>query len=139
MSQSCMYCLRGEALAGVALEICPLEVSTLYLFKNQYYRGRCIVALNDHKRELFELSADQLARFAKDVARAAAAIQKAFSPDKINYAIFGDNVSHVHMHLVPKYKGGPDWGGSFEITPRQEVTLSAQEYDERSRRIWALL
>jgi diadenosine tetraphosphate (Ap4A) HIT family hydrolase len=40
----------------------------------------------------------------RDVAQVAAAIEKAFQPDKIHYSAFGDTMPHVHFHIVPKYK-----------------------------------
>lgn len=50
-----------------------------------------------------------------DVARTASAIQRAVGAEKINYAIYGDLMPHVHFHLVPKRPGAPDWGGPFRM------------------------
>ena len=46
---------------------------------------------------------------------------------KINYAIYGDIVSHFHVHLVPKHRDGLQWGGPFTDT-LPKVTLSAEEF-----------
>ena len=64
-----------------------------------------------------------------DVARAANALHKAFRPDKVNYGAYGDTGCHLHMHLVPKYKGGDEWGGVFQMNP-QKTYLSEEEYEE---------
>ena len=53
----------------------------------------------------------------RDVARAAKAIKRAFGPDKINYGAYSDKLPHLHVHLVPKYEGGPNWGAPFEMMP----------------------
>ena len=49
MSNNCFYCQKNEALDELMIEVCELEASTLYLFKEQTYRGRCLVAFNGHK------------------------------------------------------------------------------------------
>ena len=46
------------------------------------------------------------------VAEVAKAIHRAFHPDKINYGSYADVVS-TYIHIVPKYIGGPNWGGPF--------------------------
>jgi len=126
--KDCFYCARDERLFRVLIEICRLEASTLYLFREQTYRGRCVVALGAHETELFHLDPDTLQRFTRDVARAAAALQRAFVPDKINYAIYGDLAPHLHYHIVPKYRGGPSWGEPFALHPPAQQYLPQDDY-----------
>ena len=53
MSQNdCFYCTKDERLDSLMMEVCELSASTLYLFKDQTYKGRCIVACKEHKREI---------------------------------------------------------------------------------------
>jgi diadenosine tetraphosphate (Ap4A) HIT family hydrolase len=63
----------------------------------------------------------------RDVAKTAKAIVAAFNPDEINYGAYADTLSHLHMHVVPKYKDGYGFGGVFEMNP-QKITLSDSEY-----------
>jgi diadenosine tetraphosphate (Ap4A) HIT family hydrolase len=81
----------------------------------------------DHAVDFHELSEEKRNAFMRDVARAGNAITQAFSPDKINYGAYGDKISHLHFHVVPKYKDGIGFGGVFEMNP-QKVTLSDSEY-----------
>ncbi|EKQ51427.1 MULTISPECIES: HIT domain-containing protein [unclassified Clostridium] len=127
---NCLYCYKDEKLDNLMIEICKLNVSTLYLFKEQSHKGRCIVAYNKHVNELFELEEKELELFMKDVTRAAAVIKKSFSPDKVNYGAYSDTLPHLHFHLVPKYKDAYSWGGVFEMNP-QKVYLSDEEYKKR--------
>jgi diadenosine tetraphosphate (Ap4A) HIT family hydrolase len=55
------------------------------------------------------------------------AIHSAFSPDKVNYGAYGDTGSHLHFHLVPKYKEEFEWSQTFSMDPKQ-TTLSTVEY-----------
>ena len=126
---NCLYCDKDEKLDNLMIEICKLNVSTLYLFKEQSHQGRCIVAYDKHVNELFELEDKELELFMKDVTRVAAAIKKAFSPNKINYGAYSDTLPHLHFNLVPKYNDGYSWGGVFEMNP-QKTYLSDEEYNE---------
>jgi len=114
---NCFYCSKDERLDELMIEVCPLSATTLYLFRDQTHRGRCVLALQDHKKELFELDAHERTQWVDDVARAAQALFDVVKPGKINYGAFGDKNSHFHLHLVPKFEGGAAWGSMFEMSP----------------------
>ena len=136
--ENCGYCQGGELLAKFGIRICELDVSQLILFKEQSKRGRCIVAYQDHVSEIVDISEDQRNRFFADVNRAAKAIHKVFHPDKLNYGAYGDTGCHLHMHLVPKYKDGDEWGGVFQMNP-DKTYLTDAEYEEMIEAIKAAL
>lgn len=125
----CFYCSKDQRLYDRMIKIADLKCSTLFLNRDQTYKGRCIVSINEHKTELFEINEVTLRCFIEDVARAASIINAAFSPDKVNYAVFGDLVSHIHFHIVPKHKNGLNWGEAFENEPEEKVYLSDAEYE----------
>jgi diadenosine tetraphosphate (Ap4A) HIT family hydrolase len=124
-----MYCQNNEALHGLMIKICDLEVSQLFLFKEQTYHGRCNVVYKDHGVDFHELGDKDREAFMRDVAKAGKAINAAFNPAKINYGAYGDKISHLHFHVVPKYKDGHTFGGVFEMNP-QKTNLSDSEYRE---------
>ena len=136
--QNCGYCMRGELLDSFGIFICELSVSTLILFREQSHPGRCIVAYKDHVSDLVDISDEDRDAFFADVARAAKAIHAAFHPDKVNYGAYGDTAGHMHFHLVPKYRDQAEWGGIFQMDPKQ-VTLSQAEYEEIIEKIKAQL
>jgi len=133
-SSDCLYCQRNELQKSLMIEICDLKVSTLFLFKEQSHPGRCVVAYKDHVKEPFELAETDRNAFMEDVCRVAEAMQKAFSPAKINYGAYSDKLPHLHFHIVPKYEGGLSYGGTFEMNP-QKVYLSDQEYADTIEKI----
>ena len=135
---NCGYCVGGEPLAKFGIKICDLDVSQLILFKEQSKPGRCIVAYKDHVSEIVDISEDERNRFFADVTRAAKAIHAAFHPDKLNYGAYGDTGCHLHFHLVPKYNGGDEWGGVFQMNPDKKY-LSDAEYEEMIEKIRAYL
>jgi diadenosine tetraphosphate (Ap4A) HIT family hydrolase len=132
----CLYCQENETLHRLMIKICDLEVSQLFLFKEQSHPGRCNVVYKNHGVDFHELSDDQRNAFMRDVAKVAKAISKTFNPTKINYGSYADTLSHLHFHLVPKYKDGYGFGGVFEMNP-QKVTLSGTEYLEMIEKIKA--
>lgn len=138
---NCAYCMReekSELLNAFGIFIAELDVSSLILFKEQSHPGRCIVAYKDHVGELVELTPEDRNAFFADVARAAKAIHTVFHPDKVNYGAYGDTGRHLHFHLVPKYRDQFEWGGTFQMDPKQ-TTLSPAEYDEMIQKIRAAL
>ena len=127
--KDCLYCQNNEALHSLMIEIATLSVSRLFLFKEQTYRGRCLVAYKAHVNDLFELRDEERNAFMADVTHATRAMDKVFHPAKINYGAYSDKLSHLHFHLAPKYDGGPDFGGVFVMNP-QKVYLTDSEYQE---------
>lgn len=127
--KECIYCTKHEAREALMLPICDLQVSKAFLFKEQTYHGRCLVAYNGHVNDLNELSDEDRNAFMSDVARVTRAMQQVFNPEKINYGAYSDKLSHLHFHLAPKYIDGPDYGGTFQMNPGK-VYLSKEEYEK---------
>ena len=125
----CLYCQKLPILDELMIKICDLEVSQLFLFKEQSYKGRCNVVYKDHGVEFHDLSDEERNAFMKDVATVGKALQKVFNPTKINYGAYSDTLTHIHMHIAPKYKDGYKFGGVFEMNP-QQTYLSNEEYDQ---------
>ncbi len=125
--KDCLYCQNNETQHNLMIEVAKLSVSRLFIFKEQTYHGRCLVAYDKHVDDINLLSDEERNAFMADVVRATRAMQKVFNPVKINYGAYSDTLSHLHFHLVPKYEGGPDFGGVFRMNP-QEVYLIDKEY-----------
>ena len=131
---NCGYCMRGELLDKFGIYICDLRVSSLILFKEQSKPGRVIVAYKDHVSEIVNLTEEDRNLFFADVTQAANALHKAFNPKKVNYGAYGDTGCHLHFHLVPKYEGGDEFGGVFQMNP-DKVYLTDAEYAEMIQKI----
>lgn len=136
--KECLYCQNNQTLHDLMIEITTLSVSRLFLFKEQTYHGRCLVAYKDHVHDLNMLSEEERNAFMADVVRVTKAMQKVFNPQKINYGAYSDKLSHLHFHLAPKYEDGPDFGGTFTMNP-QKVYLPEEEYQEMIAKIKAEL
>ena len=132
--KDCLYCQNNETLHSLMIEVATLRVSRLFIFKEQTYHGRCLVAYKDHVDDLNLLSDEERNAFMADVAQVTRAMQKVFNPAKINYGAYSDTLSHLHFHLIPKYIDGPDFGGVFQMNPKKTY-LSDKEYAEMAEAI----
>jgi diadenosine tetraphosphate (Ap4A) HIT family hydrolase len=131
---TCAYCMKGELVAKFAYPVCELPTCSVYIFKEQSKPGRCICAYKDHVNEIVDLTDEERNAFLADCMHVARAMHKAFQPDKINYGMYADTGHHLHMHLCPKYKGGDEWGGVFQMNPGK-VLLTDAEYEALAQKV----
>ena len=132
--QNCAYCMQGDLVAKFAYPVCQMKTGYLYLFKEQSKRGRVILAHKKHVSELIDLTDEERNDFFADIAAVARAIHKVYHPDKLNYGAYGDTGSHLHFHLCPKYKGGEEWGGTFEMNSHKTI-LDDEAYEKIAENI----
>ena len=131
--KSCFYCDRDDSFQSVLFEICDLPASKVFLCRDQTLPGRCTIMYKEHYEEIYDIPKADRDLFMDDVCALAETIQELFGADKINYAIYGDEVRHVHFTLCPKYKDKLGWGGPFVLFPQEKdlVILSKDEYLDR--------
>ncbi len=97
--------------------VVPLTVSTLYLFKNQTYRGHCLLILDvRHATRPDELPKEEWLQFCADLHTAEQAIIRTVDPDHINIATLGNVTPHLHWHIVPRYRNDPRWGAPIWLS-----------------------
>ena len=129
----CPFCPPRDKLDAFSIEVAPLTVSTLYLDRNQTYRGQCVLIFDSHHVEGLEaLSAAEFDAFAHDLRVAARALATVCDPDLMNYAALGNIIRHLHWHLVPRYKSDPRWGAPIYtsiLADMVETRLEDVEYE----------
>ena len=133
--EACPVCdlIRSDAKEDEhLLAICDLGLSRLYLAKNQFVKGYCVLIYHKHVIELDDLSKSGRATYFDDVALAASVIQEIFNADKMNYNILGNVSPHLHTHILPRYF--TDLAPHRPIDPAlkgHEIYLTDGEYKER--------
>ena len=63
--KECLYCQNNDTLHSLMIEVAQLSVSRVFIFKEQTYKGRCLVAYKDHVDEMNELW-DEIKKGEKD-------------------------------------------------------------------------
>jgi diadenosine tetraphosphate (Ap4A) HIT family hydrolase len=102
----CVMCDRYGA-AGPRL-IAELETTRAFLHEDQFFPGYVLLVLRRHATELYELEAGERRAHIEEVSRMAQALARAFRPVKMNYELLGNQVPHIHWHLVPRLPADPD-------------------------------
>src|SRR5262245_28185078 len=122
---------RGD-LSRQLLLVAKMSSSSLYLERNQVYRGYCVLVYDlRHVTGVDELSPEEWQMLAGDIHRAQSAIVKACAPAHMNLASLGNVVPHLHWHLIPRYPDDPRWGDPIWTTPLRDMprkTLNDEEY-----------
>ena len=134
MSEAACRACRGEWPAAEAF-IADCGPTKAYLHDDQFFAGWTVVVLTRHATELYHLDPAErgaLMDAVSDVARAVAAVYDAV---KMNYALLGNQLPHIHWHLIPRAADDP--------IPREPVWTHAHEprdlpLRERQRRIDAI-
>ena len=87
-----------------------------------------MVAYHHHATELHHLREDERNGFMANVVQVAALVEAVTGCNKINSAIYGDIVSHLHFHIVPKYDNQSEWGRPFIANPEKPTILPPDEF-----------
>ncbi len=116
-----------------------LTVSSLYLARNQTYRGQCVLILDlRHATRPEHLSAEEWAKFCADLHVAENAMVRAVRPDHVNVESLGNVVPHLHWHIVPRYRDDPRWGAPIWLTALDDMPDARLSADERAQLIDAM-
>jgi len=67
------------------------------------YPGFCRVILNRHVKEMTDLPPQERARLMQAVFVVEGALRELLQPDKVNLAALGNQVPHLHWHIIPRF------------------------------------
>lgn len=67
------------------------------------YPGFCRVILNRHVQEMTDLPPAERMHLMQAVFAVEAALHELMHPDKINLASLGNQVPHLHWHVIPRF------------------------------------
>lgn len=107
-----------------------LGFSRLFLHRNQYVPGYCVLVCKKHVREPFELTKVERQSYFEDLSRTGEVLEKLFGSIKMNFQVLGNTVPHLHCHIVPRYYGDPAPGRPIDPLAKK-VLLSSNEYRQR--------
>ena len=120
----CPFCSARVAENMRRSKVATLAVSTLYLRKIQTYRGYGILVFDPrHATRLSELTREEREALWNDVCRSQSAIERVTKPDHMNIATLGNQVPHLHWHIIPRYMNDCRWGGPIWTTNQEEMKV----------------
>ncbi len=72
------------------------------------YLGHVFLETKRHIAGLAEMTLDEAFEIGKFQKIVSEAFKEYFSAEHIYSFVFGDGVSHLHIHLIPRYEGAPE-------------------------------
>lgn len=87
--------------------IADLGLSKAYLHDDQFFTGWTVVVLQRHATELFHLAPTERIQLMEEVSRVAKALAQAYGARKINYELLGNQLPHIHWHIIPRLVNDP--------------------------------
>jgi diadenosine tetraphosphate (Ap4A) HIT family hydrolase len=134
---ACAFCAGGRPAADH--RIADLGLTVAYLHDDQFFPGWVVLVFRRHATELFQLEAGERARMMDEVTRVAAALHAIFAPRKINYECLGNQIPHIHWHVIPRLAEDPAPREAVWTVSHAPVRLAPAERMERIARLRAHL
>ncbi len=107
----CIFCriANGEIPSDTLYED---DFARVILDLNPASKGHALILPKEHYADLFELPEEEAARVLSTAKKVAPAMMKALGAAGMNLvqnngAAAGQTVKHFHLHLIPRYEGGP--------------------------------
>lgn len=125
-------------LAKDTLEVGELALCRVLLMNDSQFPWLILVPKIANATEFLDLSDEEMTRFWQESKQVSEALNKLYTPDKLNIAALGNVVSQLHVHHVARYKTDNAWPAP--IWGRQPAVAYTQEKAERElSRLRALL
>ena len=111
---------------GNDLFIADLGLSMAYLHDDQFFPGWTVVVFKRHATELFHLAPTERIQLMEEVSRFAKVVSEVFEAKKMNYELLGNQLPHIHWHLIPRVHSDPAPLEPVWRIPHERVALSAE-------------
>jgi diadenosine tetraphosphate (Ap4A) HIT family hydrolase len=119
--------------------VAPLSVSSLYLSRNQTYRGQCQLIFDlRHAARPDQLTPEEWTSFCGDLYQAQNAVVRVTRPDHVNVESLGNVVPHLHWHIIPRYVGDARWGMPIWTTPLSAMPETRLDPHDRHQLLQSL-
>jgi len=102
-----------------------------YLHDDQFFPGWTFLLLKRHATELWQLEPAERTALIEEVARVARALGAAFDAVKLNYELLGNQIAHIHWHLIPRCADAPAPRSPVWNVDHPPRRLAAAEMAER--------
>ncbi len=111
--------------------IADFNLTQAYLFDDQFFPGWTVLVLKRHATELFDLTREERSQLIEEVAEVAGALAVAFDAVKINYELLGNQLPHIHWHIIPRLAGDPSPLEAVWTVTHEPKRLAPDELHER--------
>lgn len=107
--------------------IVDLGLSKAYLHDDQFFPGWTVLVFQRHATELFHLAPTERFQLMEEVNLVAKAVAKVYEAKKINYELLGNQLPHIHWHIIPRLASDPAPQEPVWRVVHSPVLLSAEQ------------
>lgn len=133
--------IRNDPNCKICMKVWPpsdhfigvVGVTQAYLFEDQYFSGWTVLVLPEHRTELYDLPREERIQLIDEVSRVGEALTHVFTVRKINSELLGNQVPHIHWHIIPRLLTDPDPLKPVWCIAHDPVKLSAKSLQDRLR------
>ena len=113
-------------LARDAHDITNLPLCNVRLMDNKRFPWVILVPRVAGASEWIDLTREQQHQLSDEIAVVSHILKALVTPDKLNIATLGNQVSQLHMHVIARYKAdaawpNPVWGSASEAYSEEEA------------------
>ena len=116
---------------------CPLcnPVNENVIFQNDFLRvisvdeipGYIRIITQKHIKEFSDLTDDEAAEIMLLAKKIEKLMINTLNPDKVNIAMLGNMVPHLHIHIIPRFVNDPWWPGATFCEKQRDFTYPVTE------------
>jgi diadenosine tetraphosphate (Ap4A) HIT family hydrolase len=118
-----------DRLARDSELVMPLGLCQLRLLKDSRWPWLMLVPQRNGMSEIFDLAPLDQALLTFETNTVAAALKKTTGATKINVAAIGNIVRQLHVHVVARFEGDPNWPGPIWGYGQAETYDAARKRD----------
>lgn len=100
-----------ERLAADTAEVCTLSLSRVLLMRDCRYPWLILVPERADVTEIHHLAPGDRLNLMAEIVEASQALERLFTPDKINVGALGNLVPQLHVHVIGRRRDDPAWPG----------------------------
>ena len=119
---------------GYGYKICSLDVSDVYLAKDQRYSGHTVVVYKEAAREFNRLTTLERNTYFSELSKVANAVIKVCEAKTADYVSLSAEELNFQFHVIPKYGNNDGLDAEF-FDESQEVLLEEEELLQRILKI----
>lgn len=120
-----------QLVAGLAAKdyVTDLKLCRVLFEDNKYYPWIFLVPKKENTKNMTNLTMDERLQLMREIALAESVMFKLFPCDQDNVAMIGNMTPQLHVHIVCRQKGDPEWPdtvwnrttGKYEPAQKAEI------------------
>lgn len=127
---TCPLCLHTPSINDSAL-LFTADLWRVVDAQDPDFPGTTRVIWHEHTKEMSDLSTAGQQELMAIVLAVETVMRQTLSPDKVNLASLGNQVPHLHWHVIPRWQDDMSFPHSVWTPPSQTTTGNAASLDRR--------